>query len=52
MIIGGQYDVQSGKLEVGKDPKEDQEEGGVTTSNSGKGQCGPVQQRTGNSGDV
>ena len=50
--IGGQYDVQSGKLEKVKDPEGDQEEDGETNSNSGKGQCGPGEQRTGNSGDV
>ena len=42
MRIGGQYDVQSGRS--GMEKEEDQEDG--ATSNSGKGQFGPGQQRT------
>ena len=50
MTIGGQYDVQSGRSGMEKDQEEDQEEDGAMTSNSGKGQRGPGQQRTGNNG--
>ena len=50
MTIGGQYDVQSGRS--GMEKEEDQEEDGAMTSNSGKGQRGPGQQRTGNSGET
>ena len=48
MTIGGQYDVQSGRAGMEKDQEEDQEEDGAMTSNSGKGQLGPGQQRSGN----
>ena len=36
----------------GKKPAEDQEEDGTMTSNSGKEQLGPGQQRTGNNGET
>ena len=35
-----------------KEQEEDQEEDGTMTSNSGKGQHGPGQQRTGNIGET
>ena len=52
MTICGQYDVQSGRTGMEKDQEEDQEEDGAMTSNSGKGQRGPGQQRTGNIGEI
>ena len=50
MTIGGKYDVQSDGS--GMEKEEDQEEFGGMTSNSGKGQRGPEQQRTGNNGET
>ena len=52
MTIGGQYDVQSDRSGMEKDQEEDQEEDGAMTSNSGKGQRSPGQQRTDNIGET
>ena len=52
MTIGGQYDVQNGRPGMEKEQDKDQEEDGAMSSNSGKGQRGPGQQRTDRNGET
>ena len=44
--------AQNGRSGMEKEQQEDQEEDGEMTSNSGKGQFSPGQQKTGNNGET